>query len=242
MTLMRPTRLTKAFPLTAAAVGLLLSAAVMAAAGPAHAAEDDDWIDTQILRKILEGVGLRKDGQAGINYQERAPLVIPPRLELPPPEKSEGAVANNPAWPKDPDVERAKEEAARKRTATRWADEQILHDQRVLRPDELTPGATRGNAPRRAGRDDGYRAPAHGYDSQVAPSALGYKGGLFGKILGSDNEVVRFTAEPPRNQLTDPPPGYQTPSPTQPYGLAKETTNPTPKPGNYVQDHVTPTN
>ena len=34
----------------------------------------------------MEGIGLRKDGEA-INYQERAPLVIPPGRALPPPEK-----------------------------------------------------------------------------------------------------------------------------------------------------------
>ena len=51
----------------------------------------------------MEGLGLQQDGEA-INYQERAPLVIPPSRALPPPEKADAVVANNPAWPKDPDV------------------------------------------------------------------------------------------------------------------------------------------
>jgi hypothetical protein len=34
-------------------------------------------------------------------------------------------------------------------------------------------------------------------------------------------EQAKFTGEPPRSSLTEPPPGYQTPSPAQPYGLAK---------------------
>ena len=71
-----------------------------------------------------KAIGLRKDGEA-INYQERAPLVIPPNRTLPPPEKSDAVIANNPAWPKDPDVQRAKEEAARERNAIRSAGEQI---------------------------------------------------------------------------------------------------------------------
>ena len=33
---------------------------------------------------------------------------------------------------------------------------------------------------------------------------------------------ARFTGEPARASLTDPPPGYQTPSPDQPYGLGKD--------------------
>ena len=52
----------------------------------------------------MEGLGLKRDGEANINYQERAPLVIPPSRNLPPPERTDAAIANNPAWPKDPDV------------------------------------------------------------------------------------------------------------------------------------------
>jgi hypothetical protein len=38
---------------------------------------------------------------------------------------------------------------------------------------------------------------------------------------GKKEESAKFTGEPPRTSLTDPPPGYQTPSPDQPYGLGK---------------------
>ena len=39
---------------------------------------------------------------AGIDYRERSPLVIPPTLDLPPPEAADAA-ARNPAWPRDPE-------------------------------------------------------------------------------------------------------------------------------------------
>ena len=39
---------------------------------------------------------------------------------------------------------------------------------------------------------------------------------MFGK---DEEEVAKFTGEPPRASLTAPPPGYQTPSPDQPYGV-----------------------
>jgi hypothetical protein len=234
---MRPTRLTTTL-LTATAFGLVLGAAI--AAGPARAQEADEAIDTKILRSILEGIGLQRDGGAGIDYQERAPLVIPPRLDLPPPERSSAAIEKNPAWPKDPDVARAREAARQARN--RNTSKEIEIEQNPLRPDQMTPGARGGAAPRTASRDDGYRTPANGFDSQVMPSALGYTGGLFGKMFGTKEEAARFTGEPPRTSLTEPPPGYQTPSPDQPYGLAKGTTNPAPKAGNYVTDHVTPTN
>ena len=41
---------------------------------------------------------------------------------------------------------------------------------------------------------------------------------MFGK---DDAGNQQFTGEPPRLSLTEPPPGYQTPSPDQPYGVGK---------------------
>ena len=67
------------------------------------AAEDEDVpLDTKLMRQFLKDLGLRRDGE-GIEYRERAPLVVPPSRNLPPPQ-SEAAVTANPAWPKDPDV------------------------------------------------------------------------------------------------------------------------------------------
>ena len=36
------------------------------------------------------------------------------------------------------------------------------------------------------------------------------------------NETAKFEGEPSRGQLTQPPPGYQTPSASQPYGTASD--------------------
>ena len=95
-----------------AAFGLVLSAAALVCPAPVHAAEDDLPADQKFLRGIMEGLGFRRDGEENINYQERSPLVIPPGRALPPPEQRGAATANNPAWPKDPDVERRKAQAA----------------------------------------------------------------------------------------------------------------------------------
>ncbi len=55
---------------------------------------------------------------------------------------------------------------------------------------------------------------------RMTPSQLGYSGGLSSKMFGGkDEETAQFTGEPPRTSLTEPPPGYQTPSPDQPYGM-----------------------
>lgn len=233
MTVRRPTRPTVS-NLAGAALSLALAAAVLAVSSPARAADDSEAFDQKLFRGLLEGLGLQRDG-AGINYQERAPLVIPPSRALPPPERSDAVIANNPAWPKDPDVLRAKEEAERARTAIRGAGEQIEHDQRVLRPDELTPGPKSrvGRLPQAPGAS---QATSYGYGERLSPTDLGYKGGLFSNFFGGGpGDVAKFTGEPPRTSLTEPPPGYQTPSPDQPYGLSGRTV--APKATDYLLEH-----
>ena len=108
---MKTMRMKSAFG-ASAAFGLVLGAAALICPAPAHAAEDDLPADQKFLRGIMEGLGFRRDGDENINYQERAPLVLPPGRTLPPPEQRGAATANNPAWPKDPDVERRKAQAA----------------------------------------------------------------------------------------------------------------------------------
>jgi len=228
----RPTRPTTIFS-TRTALCVTLGVALLASTLPARAADDDVPLDTKIIRKILEGIGLKRDGE-GINYEERAPLVIPPSHALPPPENTDAAVANNPAWPKDPDVQRRKQEAAQERSANLFAGDNQQEQERVLRPDELA----RGTKPRsKAARDDGYRAPATGYGNQLSPSQLGTKSGLFSTLFSKEEpESGRFTGEPPRTALTEPPPGYQTPSPEQPYGVGVKAS--TPKATDYLTTHV----
>jgi hypothetical protein len=210
-------RLTKVFT-GCAAFGLALGAAGLLLSAPARAADDDVSIDQKFMRSIMEGLGLKRDGEATINYRERAPLVLPPSRDLPPPDRSD-AVTANPAWPKDPDVARRKAEAAMERDRN-VSDEREL-EQNPLRPDQLTPGGGAKNKKKQASSDNGYQAPASGFGSQIMPSELGYTGNLFGMFGSKKEETEKFTGEPPRASLTDPPPGYQTPSPDQPYGVGK---------------------
>ncbi|HME28465.1 MAG TPA: hypothetical protein VKE53_01185 [Pseudolabrys sp.] len=213
--------------------GLALGAATLVFPAPARAADDDLPIDRKIMRNIMEGLGLKRDGEEMINYRERSPLVIPPNRELPPPERSDAAITSNPAWPKDPDVERRKAQALMENN--RNVSDEREREQNPLRPDQLTPG---GRAKKKQARtDDGYEAPASGFGSQLLPSELGFKG--FGSFFsGKKEESAKFTGEPPRDLLTDPPPGYQTPSPDQPYGLGKAAA---PKATDYYTTHSEPT-
>jgi hypothetical protein len=226
--------LTKVFT-SCAAFGLALGAAALLLSAPARAADDDVSIDQKFMRSIMDGLGLKRDGEATVNYQERAPLVLPPSRDLPPPERSDAVTANNPAWPKDPDVARRKAEAAMQRD--RNISDEREREQNPLRPDQLGPGARAKK--KQAQTDNGYEAPASGFGSQLLPSQLGTSGsGVFGAMFGSKKEeTAKFTGEPPRASLTDPPPGYQTPSPDQPYGVGKATA---PKPTDYYTTHSEP--
>lgn len=224
---MRPTRLTT--KLSANALGLAFGLALLALPAPARAADDDVPIDTKIIRGFLETLGLKQDGEAMINYEERAPLVLPPGHDLPPPEKADAA-ARNPAWPNDPDITRRKAQIALEKN--RNVSEERERESTHLLPDELAPGAK--SNPRLARRKS--NAPGAG-EEKLSPSQLGYTGNLFSTMFsGKDNSnVATFTGEKPRVSLTDPPPGYQVPSPDQPYGLGKESIKS--RPTNFAVTH-----
>jgi hypothetical protein len=59
----------------------------------------------------------------------------------------------------------------------------------------------------------------------LRPSELGSSSIFNWRALtgSSANETAKFEGEPSRGQLTQPPPGYQTPSGNQPYGAVSDT-------------------
>jgi hypothetical protein len=216
-----------------AAFGLAVGMAFSAL--PAQAQEEGVPLDTQIVRGILGGLGLeRADQQSTINYQERPPLVLPPSRDLPPP-ISASAAAKNPAWPKDPDVAQSKLAAEQARKRANGFDE-YERESRQLPPDQIDISKSNPEAVARARQKAQAGGPGTGdLKYELSPSELGYKSGSILKNMfkGKDNEAVRFTGEPARADLTAPPPGYQTPSPDQPYGVGKATLA-APKDSNYT--------
>src|SRR5262245_25275643 len=143
-------RLTNIFG-ASAVFGLAVGIAALLVPASARAADDEDSIDKKVMRGIMEGLGLKRDGEEMINYRERSPLVIPPSRELPPPERSDAVTANNPAWPKDPDVERRKAQAAMEKSRNVSVERE--REQNPLRPDQLTPGGRPKK--KQARKDDG---------------------------------------------------------------------------------------
>ena len=178
--------------------------------------EDDDLPDTKFIKGLLRGIGLRNGQEAGIEYKERPPLVVPPSRELPPPIAAGSQTVNNPAWPADPDEK--KRAAARKAKAERKPLD-IYKSGDPLKPSELAAGRTNNPGVKTS------EGPDH--SPEMTPSQLGYTGGLWSSILHLGNtftgekeiETAPFVREPPRSYLTDPPRGYRTPSADQPYGI-----------------------
>jgi hypothetical protein len=204
------------------------AALLILAGGVGHALaqdDDDELPDTKFFKSMMRGFGLRNGQEdAGINYQERPPLVVPPTRDLPPPQTTDAA-RRNAAWPIDQDEQRRRQAAAKRKQETRTFTWEDLS--RQLSPNELRAGAT--SAKDQALRRNGDQVEEN--ERQYKPSELGYTGGIFGSVHdfftgNNKDEKVPFEAEPPRASLTDPPVGYRSASPAQPYGLTADTKKP----------------
>ncbi|MDQ2081890.1 hypothetical protein RA307_17020 [Xanthobacteraceae bacterium Astr-EGSB] len=200
---------------------------VVASSGLACAADDDDDDDApdiKFFRSVLGGLGLKGPNDSQIEYRERSPLVLPPSVDqLPPPAAEAQPSAAN--WPVDQDVQRRREaREVRKKQGNRSKDWET--DARALRPDQMTPGA--GTAAARRGPGQGVATSSKDEDGRpLTLKELGYKGGIFGSLFGKgETETAKFTREPERSSLTDPPAGYRTPSSAQPYGLVPDSAKP----------------
>ena len=202
---------------TAAAVAVI---GVLFAAAPARAEDDDEPVrDDGIIGNLMKGLGAG-DGSNGINYRERSPLVVPRNLTLPPPEQRKPEAAN---WPKDPDVleKRAARDAAKKRDREKEND---LRQATRIQP-EPDLGSARARtatvAPQPGGLSEGNRQ-IYEQGGILTPSQLGITSNLKNLFGVKRDDEVKFTGEPARESLTQPPPGSQTPSSTAGYGISED--------------------
>jgi hypothetical protein len=182
------------------AFGAALAALLVCAnSGVARAGDDDN---DSFLSKFERTLGLKNPNamEYGINYSERSPLVVPPNRNLPAPISSNREPAN---WPQDPD--KLKHQADKAAEKVHVEGDRVIDEGRPLRPDELTP---KGAGSSSASSGDTIGQP--------------HKSNLLTFDWFKKEEYGTFTGEPTRSSLTDPPPGYQTPSPDQPYGIPPE--------------------
>src|SRR3954468_16991222 len=118
-----------------AAVAVGVALVITAGAARAEDDEDDKTFEEKIIEGIMAGIGGTNMENRGIEYRERSPLVVPPRLDLPPP-ASASSQALAPNWPKDPDIERNKATAAARKKGKPSPAEAA----RPLTPAELNAG------------------------------------------------------------------------------------------------------
>jgi hypothetical protein len=179
--------------------------------------EDDKTFEEKVIEGIMAGIGGTNMENRGIEYRERSPLVVPPKLDLPPP--AAAAEVKAPNWPKDPDDARRKAAIA----ARKKANKDPVEAARILTPSEL---AQAKGAKSSGGESVDQPGGNPGTSAVLSPSQLGYSGGFSGLFGGSKTETAPFKGEPTRESLTQPPGGYQTPSPNFAYGTGpKESLN-----------------
>ncbi|HXW28028.1 MAG TPA: hypothetical protein VEK55_01590 [Xanthobacteraceae bacterium] len=193
--------------------------------------DDDDTFEQKIIKGVLGGIGLDV-GNPGIDYSARAPLVIPPNTDLPPPET---AAATPPAWPKEA---RRKKPTSSKKLDPNGSVRQADMERATASAAEMTSGPKPA-----AGASGTPPPPADPVDNtsdvggRPLPASVVDKIGLF-NIFGNKAEQAQFVHEPPRVNLTQPPTGYQTPSPNYPYGIAQVKKGPTTQEMGQTTDHA----
>jgi hypothetical protein len=194
----------------------LAALCALAMALPAAAQQDEGPSE---LQKILGAAGLLELPKDPIDYQERSPLVVPPSAVLPPPSNVGDVAKLNPEWPSDPDWKRIREGTAQSKISPEarrgnfYTEGGLVKVEDMSRVNPAKPDRKNGNDPSGGYSTAGEEAKFGA--ERYSPSQLGFRG--WGK-----KDSVSFTGEPERSLLTEPPPGYRTPSPNAPYGVVEE--------------------
>jgi hypothetical protein len=185
----------------AAAAGIFLLVGTGAQPGPARAEEGN-----QTLRQIF-GLVTGDTGQKdtdGIDYRERPPLVLPPKMELPPPQAA--VEKPNPAWPNDPDLGRLKKLKAEAKVPARQVNEATANPH--ISQAELEKG--------RIAAEDPKSPQQNPCDYSNTPECLYTPWAILKKVGNNagkeDKDILTPGEEPPREYLTEPPPGFRKPT------------------------------
>jgi hypothetical protein len=154
------------------------------------------------FKNMMANMGLIPPEKDPIRYRERAPLVLPPKMELPAPAGPDTLAVNNPAWPKDPDVESKKRRAAEERTPVTYSETRRMSENNPrLTPEEM-----------RSGRSASVGAPLdpklHRGDNARDVLLLSPQE-LASMAKKDDDADPQLGNEPARKTLTEPPTGMR---------------------------------
>ncbi|WP_052954860.1 hypothetical protein [Microvirga vignae] len=169
----------------------LAGALALAVAASSASAEEGEAV-----KSLLGSIGIIPKEKEPIIYNERAPLVLPPKMDLPAPVPRNGAEANA-SWPKDPDVA-ARRKAANEAKMPYTSTELYKHNSdKPLSIDEI-----------RAGRNPNNRVTSppplvggQAENSRMTPDELRAFSQEKKAELQGDGLERRYLSDPPQNLL-----------------------------------------
>ena len=182
-----------------ARIGLVAAGLTAAAFATSAQAQEGE-----LVKKLLSGIGVVPEERDPIEYRERAPLVLPPRMELRDPGQAGSAAARNPQWPNDPDVAERRRRDAEARTPISESDRNRMNGKNNrLSIEEM-----------RAGRRAGAQIPTSPVSRSdnahwINPDVLRAQ-----EAQGRSAQLTEDDAS--RRSLTDPPSAYRKSATGQP--------------------------
>lgn len=186
-----------------ARLGLLCAAAsVLAGVSAANAQEG------VAIKNLLGSIGLIPPEKDPIQYRERAPLVLPPKMELREPSSRESFASSNPQWPNDPDVARKRNRNSAERVPVTESEIRRMSERNPgMSQEELRRGRTA--AARQAGvhRSEKVDMDVQAMSAAPAPSDDKDEGPVVRKTLAEPPSLLRQSA---RGTRVDPTFGTRT--------------------------------
>ena len=174
------------------------------AAAPARAGDDGQ---ASIISGLAHTFGLAKNEDPDIDYRERSRLVLPPKITLPPPGRSQTAL--DPAWPTNVEAVRARN--VKKLEDAGPSARDIANDHYVLLPPGTTDVKVTTSGFNRHGQTCRIPDPKTGLcPEQPRGPAIDWNPLTW--IGVEQKPKVTLGPEPERESLVDPPKGYRTPA------------------------------
>lgn len=182
---------------TIARLGFACAIATTATLAPAWAEEG------VAIKNLLGAVGITSPEKDAIAYRERAPLVLPPKMQLREPAGKVNTAAANPQWPKDPDVEAKQRLSAEQRRPVTESEVRRLADRNPrLSIDEIRAG--------RASTSTASVEPKVHRGDNARDALLLSPDELMRTAKSDDAEDAKLAeGEPLRKSLAEPPSGFR---------------------------------
>jgi hypothetical protein len=176
-------------------VRIAIGAGALVLAGLSGASAQEEGV---AMKSILGAIGIIPKDRPPINYRERAPLVLPPKMELRAPVEP-GAVESRVAnWPNDPDVAAARSEAREARMSETQRQAYKLSKGDRLSIEEMRAG-------RRVGADEVPIDPAsrdnRSDKSRMSPDELRSFASSASPKLDPNGIDRRYLSDPPQGLL-----------------------------------------